>query len=68
MSRDASGPGPAATNGTPNGWARLVGLIGVPGAIAFYLIWWLTQTLDARLARIIALLEQIARAVNVSGP
>lgn len=68
MSRDAGSFGNGATNGTPNGWARLVGLIGVPGVIAFYLIWWLTQTLDARLARIIVLLEQIARAVKVSGP
>jgi hypothetical protein len=48
-----------------NGWVRLLGVIGIPGAIAFYLIWWLTQSLGARLDRMIQLLEQIARALKV---
>jgi hypothetical protein len=51
--------------GPLNGWARIFGVIGVPGAIAFYLIWWLTQSLGARLDRMIQLLEQIARALKV---
>ena len=48
-----------------NGWGRLLGLVGVPGAIAFYLVWWITSTVGARLDRIIQLLEQIARALRV---
>jgi hypothetical protein len=48
-----------------NGWVRLLGVIGIPGAIAFYLVWWLTQSLGARLDRMIQLLEQIARALKV---
>ena len=48
-----------------NGWVRLFGVIGIPGAIAFYLIWWLTQSLGTRLDRMIQLLEQIARALKV---
>jgi hypothetical protein len=52
-------------NGPLNGWARVFGVVGIPGAIAFYLIWWLTQSLGARLDRMIQLLEQIARALKV---
>jgi hypothetical protein len=52
-------------NGPLNGWARLLGLVGVPGAISLYLVWWLTAWLGAKLERIIQLLEQIARAVRV---
>ena len=53
--------------GTPlNGWGRLLGFVGVPGAIAMYLVWWLTVSLGAKLERIIALLEQIARALRVA--
>jgi hypothetical protein len=48
-----------------NGWGRLLGLVGVPGAIAFYLVWWITSTVGAKLDRIILLLEQIARALRV---
>lgn len=47
-----------------NGWAKVMGLIGIPGAIAFYLIWWMTQTFGTKLDRVIQLLEQIARAVK----
>ena len=59
--------GEPALNGTGplNGWARIFGVIGIPGAIAFYLVWWVTQSLGARLDRIIQLLDQIARAVKV---
>ena len=49
----------------PNGWVRLLGLVGVPGAISLYLVWWVTAWLGAKLERIIQLLEQIARAVRV---
>jgi hypothetical protein len=28
-------------NGYLNGWARFLGLVGVPGAISIYLVWWL---------------------------
>ena len=53
-------------NGTPlNGWVRLLGLVGVPGAISLYLVWWITTWVGAKLDRIIQLLEQIARAVRV---
>ncbi|MBI4611403.1 MAG: hypothetical protein HY726_20625 [Candidatus Rokubacteria bacterium] len=52
---------------TLNGWVRLLGMIGIPGAISLYLVWWLTQWLGAKLDRMIQLLEQIARAVNVRG-
>ena len=48
-----------------NGWGRLLGLVGVPGVIAFYLVWWITTTVGAKLDRIILLLEQIARALRV---
>ena len=77
MVRADGGAGGAQTvltrNGEPvadahaplNGWVRLLGVIGIPGAIAFYLIWWLTQSLGARLDRMIQLLEQIARALKV---
>jgi len=40
----------------------------VPGAISIYLVWWLTQWLGHRIDRIIQLLEQIARALNVAAP
>ena len=49
-----------------NGWGRLLGLVGVPGAIAFYLVWWITTSVGAKLDRIIQLLEQIARALHVA--
>ncbi len=52
-------------HGRLNGWVRISGVIGIPGAIAFYLVWWLTQSLGARLDRIIQLLEQIARTLKV---
>ena len=48
-----------------NGWGRLLGLVGVPGAISLYLVWWVTAWLGAKLDRIILLLEQIARALRV---
>jgi len=50
-----------------NGWGRLLGLVGIPGAISLYLVWWLTQWMGAKLDRIIQLLEQIARSVKVPG-
>ena len=65
MSHQASGPGPL--NGL-NGWARLVGLVGVPGVISLYLVWWITASVGAKLDRIIQLLEQIARTAKVAGP
>ena len=52
-------------NGRLNGWVRLLGLVGVPGAISLYLVWWVTAWLGAKLDRIIQLLEQIARALRV---
>jgi hypothetical protein len=48
------------------GWGRLLGFIGIPGAIAIYLVWWLTQSLGARLDRMIQLLESISRAVSAT--
>ena len=51
--------------GPLNGWGRLLGLVGVPGAISLYLVWWVTAWLGAKLDRIIQLLEQIARALRV---
>lgn len=50
-----------------NGWVRLLGLIGIPGAISLYLVWWLTWWVGAKLDRMIQLLEQIARALKVQG-
>jgi hypothetical protein len=41
--------------------------VGVPGAISLYLVWWVTQAVGAKLDRIILLLEQIARALKVTG-
>ena len=52
-------------NGRLNGWGRLVGLVGVPGVISLYLVWWVTAWLGAKLDRIIQLLEQIARTLRV---
>ncbi len=48
-------------------WGRVIGIISVPGTIAMYLVWWLTQALGARLDRMIDLLETIARAVKAHG-
>jgi hypothetical protein len=60
-----NGPG-HPPNGTPlNGWGRLLGYVGVPGAIALYLVVWLTSSLGGKLDRIIQLLDQIARALRV---
>ena len=56
------------SNGPLNGWVRLLGVVGVPGAISIYLVWWLTQWLGLKVDRIIQLLEQIARALKVTGP
>jgi hypothetical protein len=56
---------PPPNGGPLNGWVRLLGLVGVPGAISLYLVWWLTVWLGAKLDRIIQLLEQIARALRV---
>ena len=58
---------PNGSNGALNGWGRFIGLIGVPGVISLYLVWWLTQWVGAKLDRMIFLLEQIARALNVTG-
>ena len=54
-------------NGRLNGWMRLLGLVGVPGVISLYLVWWVTAWLGIKLDRIIQLLEQIARALRVAG-
>ena len=59
--------GPNGLSVTLNGWGRLLGLVGVPGAISLYLVWWLTQFVGAKLDRMIFLLEQIARALDVRG-
>lgn len=48
-----------------NGWGRLLGFVGIPGAISLYLVWWITAWVGAKLDRIIQLLEQIARALRV---
>jgi len=56
------------SNGPLNGWVRLLGLVGVPGAISIYLVWWLTLWLGLKIDRIIQLLEQIARTLKVEGP
>ena len=53
------------SNGPLNGWGRLLGLVGVPGAISLYLVWWVAAWLGTKLDRIILLLEQIARALRV---
>lgn len=57
---------PGQPNGL-NGWGRLLGLVGVPGVISLYLVWWLTTWVGAKLDRIVQLLEQIARALRVGG-
>ena len=64
MNHEGGRPGPP--NGL-NGWARLVGLVGVPGVITLYLVWWLTAWVGAKLDRMIQLLEQIARALRLLG-
>ena len=55
-------------NGPLNGWVRLLGVVGIPGAISLYLVWWLTTWLGTKIERIIQLLEQIARALKVAAP
>jgi len=65
VSRPDGLPGPQ--NGF-NGWGRFLGLVGVPGAISLYLVWWITDWVGIKLDRIIQLLEQIARAVRVGWP
>lgn len=42
-------------------------MVGVPGVISLYLVWWLTSWMGAKVDRIIQLLEQIARELRVSG-
>jgi len=49
-----------------NGWGRLLGFVGVPGAISLYLVWWLTQAVGGKLDRIILLLEQFVRLLGNS--
>lgn len=71
VDRPGAGASPAEPrwNGlslTLNGWGHVLGVIGVPGAIALYLVWWLTVGVGAKLDRIIQLLEQIARTLKVS--
>ena len=51
-----SGPH-ALSNGPLNGWGRLLGLVGVPGVISLYLVWWLTQWVGTKLERIIHTLK-----------
>ena len=63
MSRPEGPPG--IQNGL-NGWGRLLGLVGVPGAISLYLVWWITEWVGGKLDRMIQLLEQIARALKVA--
>src|SRR5262249_54000116 len=65
--RMLSRPDMPPPNGPLNGWVRLLGLVGVPGAISLYLVWWVTAWVGAKLDRIIQLLEQIARALHVAG-
>ena len=65
MNRPEGAPG--IQNGL-NGWSRLLGLVGVPGAISLYLVWWITEWVGGKLDRMIQLLEQIARALRVGGP
>ena len=36
---------------TLNGWARVVGMVGIPGIISLYLVWWLTQWVGGKLDR-----------------
>ena len=50
-----------------NGWAKFLGLVGIPGAISLYLVWWLTQWVGSKLDRMIQLLEQIALTLRVQG-
>jgi hypothetical protein len=65
---NASGEPAPNGNGPWSGWARVLGVIGIPDAIACYLTWWLTQSLGARVDRMIQLLEQIALALGVATP
>jgi hypothetical protein len=58
-------PTDEAVTFTLNGWGRFLGLVGIPGAISLYLVWWLTERLGTKLDRMIQLLEQIARTLNV---
>jgi hypothetical protein len=44
-----------------------VGLIGIPGVLCLYLVWWVTQGVGVKLDRIIQLLDQIAHALKVQG-
>ena len=50
------------------GFQILEGILAHDTAIACYLVWWLTQSLGARVDRMIQLLEQIALAVKVDAP
>jgi hypothetical protein len=59
---------PPNGSGPLNGWGRFLGMVGVPGVISLYLVWWLTASVGAKLDRIIQLLEQIARELRVTGP
>jgi hypothetical protein len=58
---------PPHGNGPLNGWGRFLGMVGVPGVISLYLVWWLTSWMGAKVDRIIQLLEQIARELRVTG-
>ena len=68
LTRVNGGPTGMPNGNGLNGWGRLLGFVGVPGAISLYLVYWLTTWVGGKLDRIIQLLEQIAHASKVMGP
>jgi hypothetical protein len=49
-----------------NGAIRFAGLVSAPGALSLYLVWNLTDSVAAKLDRMIVVLEAIARTLNAT--
>jgi len=44
--------------------ATLVGNVGVAGAIAVYMVWWVTRKLNSKIDRLNASIEKLTDTIN----
>ena len=51
-------------NGNGKWWLELLKVVGLPGALVAYLIYWLTVRFDAKLDIMNAAIIQLAQAVD----
>lgn len=59
-----NGNGNGLLNGLP-GWAKVVAVIGIPGALAFFLVWMNAQTLPSMQEQLIRQGEQAKRTQDM---